>query len=60
MFRGASVLESEVSESGEFDAVTDEIRRWARFSEVECQPFVTWKRGQYGESVLTGGTTFRS
>jgi hypothetical protein len=43
MFRGASVLESEVSESGECDAVTDEIRRWARFSEVECQPFVTWK-----------------
>ena len=41
MFRGASALESEVSESGEFDAVTDEIRRWATFSEDKCQRVVS-------------------
>ena len=28
-FRGVSVLESEVTESSEFDAVNDEIRRWS-------------------------------
>jgi hypothetical protein len=41
MFRGVSALESEVTESGKFDAVTDEIRRWAGFSEDECQRFVS-------------------
>jgi hypothetical protein len=29
MFRGASDLESEVTESAEFDVVTNEIRRWS-------------------------------
>jgi hypothetical protein len=40
MFRGASVLEPEVTESGEFYAVNDEIRRWLSLSEGECQLFV--------------------
>ena len=28
MFRGASALEDEVTDTAEFDTVTDEIRRW--------------------------------
>ena len=36
-FRGVSVLESEVTESVEVDAVSDEIRRWSSLSEDECQ-----------------------
>ena len=40
MFRGASALEPEVTESGEFYAVNDEIRRWSSLSEGECQRFV--------------------
>jgi hypothetical protein len=40
MFRGASDLESEVTEPSEFDTVTDEIRRWSSLSEDECQWFV--------------------
>ena len=40
MFRGASTLEPEVTESGEFYAVNDEIRRWLSLSEGECQRFV--------------------
>ena len=32
MFRGASALEPEVTESGEFHAVNDEIRRWSSLS----------------------------
>ena len=40
MFRGASALESEATEPTEFDAVTDEIRRWSSLSEDECQRFV--------------------
>jgi hypothetical protein len=40
MFRGASVLECEVTESAEFDTVTDEIGRWSSLSEDECQWFV--------------------
>ena len=36
-FRGVSALESEVTESAEFDAVIDEIRRWSSLSEGECQ-----------------------
>ena len=35
MFRGASALEPEVTESGEFYAVNDEIRRWSSLSEGE-------------------------
>jgi hypothetical protein len=35
-----SALEPEVTESGEFYAVNDEIRRWLSLSEVECQRFV--------------------
>ncbi len=37
MFRGASALDPEVTESGEFYAVNDEIRRWSSLSEDECQ-----------------------
>ena len=40
MFRGASALEPEVTESGEFYEVNDEIRRWSSLSEGECQSFV--------------------
>jgi hypothetical protein len=40
MFRGASALECEVTETAEFDAVTDEIGRWSSLSEDECQRFV--------------------
>ena len=40
MFRGASALEPEVTESGEFYAANDEIRRWSSLSEDECQRFV--------------------
>ena len=54
MFRGArlSVLESEVSESGEFDTVTDEFRRWGRFSETECQKWVGVEDGVRNEFKL--------
>ena len=31
---------SEVTESGEFCAVNDEIRRWSSLSEGKCQRFV--------------------
>ena len=44
-FRGVSVLESEVTESVEVDAVSDEIRRWSSLSEDECQCFVTTEDG---------------
>ena len=37
-FRGTSVLESEVTESGEFDTVSDDIRRWSNLSERESVP----------------------
>jgi len=40
MFRGASALEPEVTEPGDFYAVNDEIRRWSSLSEGECQRFV--------------------
>ena len=40
MFRGASALECEVTETAEFDAVTDEIGRWSSLSEDECQRVV--------------------
>ena len=40
MFRGASALEPEVTEAGDFYAVNDEIRRWSSLSEGECQRFV--------------------
>ena len=39
MFRGASALEpqeSEMTEPAEFDAFTDEIRRWSSLSADEC------------------------
>jgi hypothetical protein len=35
MFRGASALECEVTETAEFDTVTDEIGRWSSLSEDE-------------------------
>ena len=40
MFRGASSLEGEVTDTVEFDTVTDEIRRWSSLSADECQRFV--------------------
>ena len=40
LHRGASALEPEVTESGEFYAVNEEIRRWSSLSEGECQRFV--------------------
>jgi hypothetical protein len=40
LFRGASALECEVTESAEFDTVTDEIGRWSSLSEDEYQRFV--------------------
>ena len=40
IFRGASDLECEVTETAEFDTVTDEIGRWSSLSEDECQRFV--------------------
>ncbi len=39
LHRGASALEPEVTESGEFYAVNEEIRRWSSLSEGECQRF---------------------
>ena len=36
-----SALESEVTEPADFDAVSDEIRRWSSLSEHECQRFVS-------------------
>ncbi len=36
-----SVLESEVSEHGEVDPLSDEIRRWSNLSEGERQCFVS-------------------
>ena len=40
MFRGASALEGEVTDTAEFDTVTDEIRRWSSLSADEYQRFV--------------------
>ena len=40
MFRGVSALEGEVTDTAEFDTVTDEIRRWSSLSADECQRFV--------------------
>jgi hypothetical protein len=34
-------VESEVTESDEFDEVSDEIRTWSSLSEGECQRFVS-------------------
>jgi hypothetical protein len=36
-FRGVNALESQVTESVEFDTVRDEIRRWSSLSEDEYQ-----------------------
>ena len=44
-FCGVSALESEVTESAEFDAVSDEIRSWSSLSEGECQRFVSAEDG---------------
>ena len=44
-----SVLESEASEPPEFDAVSDEIRRWSSLSEGECQRFVSAEDGILNE-----------
>jgi hypothetical protein len=52
MFRGASTLEpqeSDMTETGEFDTVTDEIRRWSSVSEDECQWFVCVEDGVLNE-----------
>jgi hypothetical protein len=52
MFRGASALETQESamtEPAEFDAVTDEIRRWSSVSEDECQLFVCVEDGVLNE-----------
>ena len=40
-----STLESEATESAEFDAVNDEIGRWSSLSEGECQHFVSVEDG---------------
>ena len=48
-FRGVSSLESEVTESAEFYAVSDEIHRWSSLSEGEFQLFV---RAEDGVTVL--------
>ena len=48
-FRGVSALESETSEPPEFDAVSDEIRRWSSLSEGECQCFVSAEDGILNE-----------
>ena len=48
-FRGVSALESEASEPPEFDAVSDEIRRWSSLSEDECQCFVSTEDGILNE-----------
>ena len=45
MFHGVSALESEVTESADFDSVNDEIRRWSSLSEDECQRFVDAEDG---------------
>ena len=37
---------SEVAESAEFDAVSDEIRRWSSLSGDECQCFVSGEDGE--------------
>ena len=44
-----SALESEVTESAEFDAVSDEIRRRSSLSEGECQHFVSAEDGVLNE-----------
>ncbi len=44
-----SALESESSESPEFDALSDEIRRWSSLSEGECQRFVSAEDGILNE-----------
>jgi hypothetical protein len=49
MFRGVSALESEVTEPADFDAVSDEIRRWSSLSENECQCFVSADDGVLNE-----------
>ena len=43
------VLESEVTEPDEVDAVSDEIRRWSSLSEGECQRFVSAEDGILNE-----------
>ena len=48
-FRGVSALESEVTESGEVDAVSDEIRRWSSLSEGDCKRFVSAEDGVLNE-----------
>ncbi len=52
MFRGASVLEpqeSEMTESTEFDPVTDEVRRWSSVSEDGYQRFICVEDGVLNE-----------
>ena len=48
-FRGVSALESEVTESAEFYAVSDEIHKWSSLSEGEFHLFVS---GEDGVTVL--------
>jgi hypothetical protein len=38
-----------VTESAEFDAVSDEIQRWSSLSEGECQRFVSVEDGVLNE-----------
>jgi hypothetical protein len=38
--RQISALEGEVTDTSEFDTVTDEIRKWSSLSADECQRFV--------------------
>jgi hypothetical protein len=45
MLRGVSSLESEVTETADFDAVNDEIRRRWSLSEDDCQRFVNSEDG---------------
>ena len=44
-----SALESQASEPPEFDAVSDEIRRWSSLSEDVCQCFVSAEDGILNE-----------
>jgi hypothetical protein len=44
-----SALESEATESSEFNEVSDEIRRWSSLSEDECQRFVSAEDGVLNE-----------
>ena len=44
---------SEVADSAEFDAVSDEIRSWSSLSDDECQCFVSGEDGVLNEFDMT-------